>query len=132
MAIERTSLFGRRAILLIVFAILTQSLAASLEHKKRVISRKRKLNSEEVKSDSKEGDSSEENNEETQEEEPVEDDYVKNIYETKMIEFEDEIEGQTYLDAIEWEDRYWLDFYNLMNTVKGILLYVSNFVGICG
>ena len=44
---------------------------------------------------------------------------VGNIYEAKMIEFEDEIDGQFYLGAIEWEDRYWLDFHNLMQTVKG-------------
>ena len=68
-----------------------------------------------MKKKDKEG---EENNEETEEEDHGSD-HVKNIYEMKMIEFEDEIEGQTYLDAIGWEDRYWLDFYNLMNTVKG-------------
>lgn len=48
-----------------------------------------------------------------------------NIYEAKMIEFEDEVEGQFYLKAIDWEDRYWLDFHNLMKTVKGE--WTSNF-----
>ena len=55
------------------------------------------------------------------EEEPQEHD--KNIYERKPLEFLDEIDGQYYLEAITWDDRYWLDFYNLMRSVKGKLMH---------
>ena len=41
-----------------------------------------------------------------------------NPYEEKKIQFLDETEGQFYLEAISFEDRYWLDFYNLMNTIS--------------
>ena len=43
----------------------------------------------------------------------------KSSYEDKIVEFLDEVNGQFYLEAISFEDRYWLDFYNLLSSVKG-------------
>lgn len=90
--------------------------AVEIRGKPKRSKRKRRLESE---------DSEEEVREPIAEEEEEEAEEVEstrgeaNIYEAKMIEFEDEVEGQYYLQAISWEDRYWLDFHNLMQTVKG-------------
>ena len=104
------------SVILLIFLVETKTHTRLNQKKTRGVS-KRKLE-DDKSNESKENGSDKSGDEE---EEEIEEDYVKNIYETKMIEFEDEIEGQTYLGAIGWEDRYWLDFYNLMNTVKGKL-----------
>jgi hypothetical protein len=120
MRTERQTIGKTWLIGLLLLSLLVQTrISASGKHTRRTHVRSRKLNDDES-DDVRETKNEEE--EEEEEEEEVKSDHVKNIYETKMIEFEDEIEGMTYLDAIEWEDRYWLDFYNLMNTVKGRLL----------
>lgn len=54
-----------------------------------------------------------------EEKEVKEDPKGKSSYEDKVVEFLDEVNGQFYLEAISFEDRYWLDFYNLLSSVKG-------------
>lgn len=91
-----------------------------IKSKKKRIRKKRKLQSEK-------SDESVQNIQRNDDKEDIDDEEIeypqvdKNMYEAKMIEFEDEVEGQYYLDAITWEDRYWLDFHNLLQTVKGKL-----------
>ena len=122
MTSEKRSFVSVSVISLILILVLV-NLREAARSKKRFRPNKRSRN---LKSDDKsekedkkkKNDNSESSEEEEEESETV---YVSNVYETKMIEFEDEIEGQTYLEAIEWEDRYWLDFHNLMTTVKGKL-----------
>lgn len=122
MTSEKRSFVSVSVISLILILVLVNLREAARSKKRfRPNKRSRNLKSDdesEKENKKKKNDNSESSEEEEEESETV---YVSNVYETKMIEFEDEIEGQTYLEAIEWEDRYWLDFHNLMTTVKGKL-----------
>ena len=96
--------------------------AVKIKRKSKKTRQKRGLESEDNEENSENAFGSHKRDIEDEEEEEEEREEIRevgNIYEAKMIEFEDEIEGQYYLQAISWEDRYWLDFHNLMLTVKG-------------
>ena len=124
MTSEKRSFVSVSVISLILILVLVNLREAARSKKRfRPNKRSRNLKSDDKseKEDKKKKNDNSESSEEEEEEEESETVYVSNVYETKMIEFEDEIEGQTYLEAIEWEDRYWLDFHNLMTTVKGKL-----------